>query len=191
MRIELIGKRLKRSIVFVGMMGCGKTTIGRLAAGRLGLPFADTDIEIESGERNSIVELFAEKGEAYFRAIEAEILSCLLSGPPRAISIGGGAFLSDANREVIRRRAVSVWLDADVDLLWERVKNKTERPLLRTEDPYRTLAELLEQRIPIYSSADVRVQAEHGLSKEGMVEKVVVEVSNYLTAKGLVDEDGK
>ena len=170
---------LSKSIVFVGMMGSGKTAIGRAVATRIGVPFGDTDMEVETRERMTIVSLFSEKGEAYFRDCETRALRTLLSGPVRAVSLGGGGFLSDRNRGLLRNRAVSVWLKADLDLLWSRVRHKGKRPLLKTEDPYGTLAALLEQRTPIYAQADIHVSADKRFSKDDMADNVVSELLKY------------
>lgn len=170
---------LVKSIVFVGMMGSGKTAVGRLVAQRIGVPFADTDTAVEVSERMSIASLFDEKGETYFRDCETRLLEGLLSGPSRAISIGGGGFMQERNRRIIRERARSVWLKVDADLLWSRVGHKTGRPLLRTENPYETLLALLAERTPTYETADVRVSAEEGLSKDDMADKVVAELLAY------------
>ena len=164
---------LNKSVVFVGMMGCGKTAIGRIVARLVGVPFIDTDTEIEAAERMSIVDLFRERGEEYFRRSEARALKNALDGPVRAIALGGGGFLFENNRKIIGERGLSVWLDADADLLWERTKKKATRPLLQTADPYQTLVRLLAQRTDDYRKADVRVRSEHGLSKEGMARKVI------------------
>lgn len=144
---------LKRTVVLVGMMGSGKTAIGRALAARLDVPFVDSDAAIEEAAASTIAEIFERDGEAFFRKREAEVLRRLLSGPPGIVSTGGGAFLSDANRDLIAKMGVAVWLDADLATLWERVRHKDTRPLLRTADPKGTLAALLEARRPIYKLA--------------------------------------
>ncbi|MGJ8622336.1 MAG: shikimate kinase [Yoonia sp.] len=144
---------LKRTVVLVGMMGSGKTAIGRALAARLDVPFVDSDAAIEEAAASTIAEIFERDGEAFFRKREAEVLRRLLSGPPGIVSTGGGAFLSDANRDLIAKMGVAVWLDADLATLWERVRHKDTRPLLRTADPKGTLAALLEARSPIYKLA--------------------------------------
>ena len=181
---------LTKSIVFVGMMGSGKTAIGRLVAKKMGVPFADTDSGIENSERMSISSLFDAKGENYFRERESALLLDLLSGPARAISLGGGGFMQDRNREFIRQRAKSIWLEVDVDLLWSRVGRKTGRPLLKTMDPYGTLVALLSERTPIYEMADIRVRAEEGLSKSDMADKVVAELLAYSETHALLARTG-
>ncbi len=164
---------LKKSVVFVGMMGCGKTAVGQIVARHVGVPFIDTDTEIETAERMSIVELFRSRGEAYFRHRESVALQEALDGPVRAIALGGGGFLFENNRQIIGKCGFSVWLDADADLLRERTRKKATRPLLQTGNPYQTLVDLLAQRTPDYRKADIRVKSEHGLSKEKMAEKVI------------------
>ncbi len=162
-----------KTIVLVGMMGSGKTAVGTALARMLGVPFLDSDHEIERAAQMSVAEIFARDGEPFFRDREAEVLLRLLSGPPAVVSTGGGAFLSERNRGAIAKLGVSVWLRADLELLWNRVRHKNTRPLLRTADPRQTLANLLEQRAPLYSLAQVVVDAEHGLPIEKMAQKVI------------------
>lgn len=164
--------RLKRTVALIGMMGSGKTAVGRALSAALRVPFLDSDHEIELAANASIAEIFARDGEPFFRAREAEVISRLLTGPPVILSTGGGAWLQPRNRETISAQGVAVWLKADLDLLWERVRHKSTRPLLRTDDPYATLAGLLKEREPIYELADITVEAEDGLSVTGMAEKV-------------------
>lgn len=164
---------LRRSVVLVGMMGAGKTAVGTALARHLSVPFLDADEELVRAAQMSIAEIFARDGEPFFRARETEVLGRLLSGPPAVLSTGGGAFLSEVNRRLIAERGVSVWLKADLDLLWQRVRHKTTRPLLRTANPRATLAELYAARVPIYALADIAVEAEPDLSVEAMAEKVM------------------
>lgn len=149
--------RLARTVVLVGMMGSGKSAIGRALALRLGVEFLDSDAEIETAAQAEISEIFARDGEAFFRKREAEVIDRLLSGSPVILSTGGGAFLAENNRVAIAQKGVAVWLDADIDLLWERVRHKDTRPLLHTANPRQTLADIFEQRVPIYETADMRV----------------------------------
>ncbi|NAZ36985.1 shikimate kinase [Rubellimicrobium sp. CFH 75288] len=158
--------RLRRPVVLVGMMGAGKTAVGRVLAQRLGVPFRDSDAAIEDAAQASIAEIFARDGEAFFRDREAEVLRRLLAGPPAVISTGGGAFMAERNREAIARDGVAVWLDVDLDTLWERVRHKDTRPLLRTADPRETLAALFAARVPVYRLAPVHVRSEPGFSVE-------------------------
>lgn len=157
----------------VGMMGSGKTAIGTALARRLNVPFLDSDAEIEAAANMTIAEIFARDGEAFFRAKEAQVISRLLDGRPAVLSTGGGAFLQAGNREAIARAGVSLWLRADTDLLWSRVKHKTTRPLLRTSDPYATLAELCKTRNPEYAKADLLVDANPAYSIEDMTDRVI------------------
>ena len=145
--------KLHRNIVLVGMMGSGKTAIGKALSARLSVPFRDSDEEIEIAARCSIAEIFARDGEAFFRTRETEVIQRLLTEAPGILSTGGGAFLRDENREAIAAQGVSVWLDAPLNLLWERVRHKDTRPLLRTPDPRKMLAEIFEERTPIYRTS--------------------------------------
>ncbi|MFP1644899.1 shikimate kinase [Pontitalea aquivivens] len=165
--------RLTRPVVLVGMMGSGKTAVGTALARLLGVPFLDSDEEIERAAQMTVSEIFARDGEAFFRARESEVLARLLAGVPAVVSTGGGAFMADRNRTAIAERGVSVWLKADLDLLWNRVRHKNTRPLLRTPDPKGTLARLLTDREPVYALAQVVVEAQPGLSIEDMAQKVV------------------
>ncbi|MBW6506820.1 MAG: shikimate kinase [Rhodobacteraceae bacterium] len=164
--------RLIRPVVLVGMMGAGKTAVGTQLARLLRVGFIDSDAEIERAANRSIAEIFARDGEPFFRARESEVLARLLAGPPAILSTGGGAFMSEHNRAMIAAEGVSVWLRADIALLWQRVKAKSTRPLLRTADPLGTLTALLATRAPIYGLAQVVVEAEAGLSVVGMARKV-------------------
>ncbi|SFQ52739.1 shikimate kinase [Roseivivax halotolerans] len=157
---------LTKSVVLVGMMGAGKTAVGRALAHMLRVPFRDSDAEIVAAAQMSIAEIFERDGEPFFRRRETEVLTRLLDGPPALLSTGGGAFLQDRNRALISEKGVSVWLDADLDLLWSRVRHKDTRPLLKTPDPYRTLSELFEARVPIYRKADIAVRTDPSFSIE-------------------------
>ncbi|WP_349665894.1 shikimate kinase [Phaeovulum sp. NW3] len=167
------GLRLTRPVVLVGMMGSGKTAVGTALARLLGVPFLDSDEEIERAAQMSVSEIFARDGEPFFRDRESEVLARLLAGVPAVVSTGGGAFMAERNRAAIAERGVSVWLKADLDLLWNRVRHKNTRPLLRTSDPKGTLARLLADREPVYALAQVVVEAQPGLSIEDMAHKVI------------------
>lgn len=156
--------RLRRSVVLVGMMGAGKTAVGRVLAMRLGVPFLDSDAAIEEAAQATIAEIFARDGERFFREREAEVIARLLAGPPAVLSTGGGAFMEERNRRTIAERGVALWLDADLDTLWERVRHKDTRPLLRTRDPRAALAALHEARVPVYRLAELSVRSELGYS---------------------------
>lgn len=166
------GLILHKTVVFVGMMGAGKTAVGRALATRLGVIFRDSDHEIEEAANMSIAEIFERDGEAFFRRKESQVISRLLEGRPGVLSTGGGAFMSKENRRMITELGVSVWLNADLPVLWERVRHKDTRPLLKTPDPLGTLARLYEQRVPIYAQADLAVRSEPGLSLEVMARRV-------------------
>lgn len=169
---QAMGARLKKSVVMVGMMGAGKTAVGMELARLLGVPFLDSDAEIERAANCTVAEIFARDGEAFFRQKEALVIARLLTGAPGVLSVGGGAYLWPATRALIGEKGVAVWLKADLDLLWSRVKRKDTRPLLRTPDPYRTLAELMAVREPAYAEADLVVEARPEASIEataGMV----------------------
>ncbi len=163
---------LKKTVVLVGMMGSGKTAVGGALARLLGVPFLDSDEEIVAAANMSIAEIFARDGEAFFRDRETEVITRLLENERAVLSTGGGAFLSARNREIIAAKGVSVWLRADLELLWQRVRHRTTRPLLRTENPRQTLAELFRQRTPEYARADLVVEARPEYSIEDMAQRV-------------------
>ena len=164
---------LHKPIVMVGMMGAGKSAVGRTLAQVLDVPFVDVDHEIERAAAMSIAEVFARDGEQFFRARESEVLERLLAGPPGVVSTGGGAFLAERNRAAISRMGVSVWLRADLELLWERVRHKATRPLLHTPDPKGTLTALYEARVDIYAKADLVVDAHPAYSLGDMTKQVI------------------
>lgn len=167
------GYRLNKTVVLVGMMGAGKTAVGRAVAARLGVPFLDSDAEIEAAANLSVPEIFQRDGEAFFRKRESEVIARLLRQERCILSTGGGAFLADSNREMISRDGVSLWLNADLPLLWQRVRHKESRPLLRTPNPYATLAEIYRARVPVYEKADISVTCQPSLSIEAMASRVI------------------
>ena len=171
----------KRSVVLVGMMGAGKSTIGRRLAARLRLPFLDADIEIEAAAGMSIPDIFATHGEPYFRDGEARVIARLLDGGPAVIATGGGAFMREETRIRIRDKAVSLWLKADVDTIMKRVKRRADRPLLQTEDPAATVSRLLEQREPVYQSADLTI-ASRDVPHDRIVEECIDALRGRLCA---------
>ena len=149
-----------RSIVFVGMMGSGKTAIGRLVAAALDVPFYDSDQEIVAAANMDIPEIFEKHGEPYFRAGEERVIQRLLSDGPAVLSLGGGAFMSETTRKEICEHGISVWLKADLELLMSRVLRRPgTRPLLNTPDPKATLTELKEKREPVYALSDIHVES--------------------------------
>ena len=164
---------LPKTVVMVGMMGAGKTAVGRALAQRLGVAFLDSDAEIEVAANRTVPEIFERDGEAFFRGKETQIIERLLIDKRCILSTGGGAFLSEQNRKNISAQGISVWLNADIELLWNRVRSKDTRPLLRTEDPKATLKKLYDQRVPIYSLADLTVGSAPEYSIEDMVDQVI------------------
>jgi shikimate kinase len=166
-----------RSIVLVGMMGAGKSTIGRRLAARLRLPFLDADGEIETAAGMSIPDIFETHGEAHFRDGEARVIARLLEAGPGVLATGGGAFMRTETRERIRGKAVSIWLKADADIIMRRVKRRADRPLLQTADPAATVGRLIEEREPVYQCADLTIW-----SRDVPHEKIVDECIEALHA---------
>jgi shikimate kinase len=159
-----------RSIVLVGMMGAGKSTIGRRLSARLALPFLDADVEIEAAAGMSIADIFESRGEPDFRDGEARVIVRLLDSGPAVLATGGGAFMRRETRDRIRDKAVSIWLKVDAEIIMRRVKRRSDRPLLRTADPEATVARLISEREPFYREADLTV-----LSRDVPHEKIVEE----------------
>lgn len=147
-----------RTITLVGLMGVGKSSVGRRLANALDLPFKDADVEIEAAAGRSIPDIFAEMGEPAFREGERRVITRLLENPPHVLATGGGAFMNDETRALIKERSISVWLKADLDVLVRRVSRKDSRPLLSGKDPLEVLTELAEKRYPVYAQADVTVE---------------------------------
>ena len=168
-----VGVSLRKTVVLVGMMGAGKTAIGRALSQRIGAPFKDSDAELETAAAMTIAEIFERDGEPFFRDRETEVIDRLLEGEPGVLSTGGGAFLAERNRALISEKGVSIWLDAPLDLLWARVRHKSTRPLLQTSDPRKTLSELFEARVPLYAKADLRVAARPKFSIDDMCDEVL------------------
>jgi shikimate kinase len=173
----------RRNLVLVGLMGAGKSAIGRLVAQQLGLPFIDTDTEIERVSRMTIPELFAAYGEEEFRALETRVIKRLMRSGPRVVSTGGGAFINDKSRKQIERGGLSVWLNADLEVLWERVNKRDHRPLLKTENPKQTLKDLMDKRYPIYALADITVQSRDE-RKEVIAAEVLTAVIDHIVKDG-------
>lgn len=165
--------------MLVGMMGAGKTAVGRRLAKALGWPFADADAAIETAAGASIPDIFAELGEAAFRVKERQVIARLLDQRPQVLALGGGAFMDPGTRALIRERALSVWLDSDLDVLAARTAKRRDRPLLASGDRRATLACLLEQRRPVYAEADLVVE-----SSRGPVAAVVGRVLDALASHG-------
>jgi shikimate kinase len=167
-----------RSVVLVGMMGAGKSTIGRRLSARLRLPFRDADTEIEAAAGRSIPEIFAAHGEPFFRDREARVIARLLDNGPGVLATGGGAFMREDTRSRIRGKAVSIWLKADADVIMRRVKRRADRPLLQTADPAATIGRLIEEREPVYQHADLTIW-----SRDVPHEKIVDECIDALYAR--------
>ncbi len=170
----------RRSIVLVGMMGVGKSSIGRRLGARLGVPFVDADAEIEKAAGMSIADIFARHGESSFRSGEARVIARLLDGGPQVLATGGGAVMNADTRAVIKEKGVSIWLNADSDVLMKRIsKRKNDRPMLQTADPAATLRQLLAEREPFYAQADLRVQSRE-VPHEAIVTEIVDDVAGFL-----------
>ncbi len=163
---------LQKTVVMVGMMGAGKTAVGKALATRLGVRFVDSDAELVAAANMSIAEIFARDGELFFRERESEVIARLLDAAPSVLSTGGGAFLAQRNRDMISARGVSVCLKADVDLLWSRVRQKDTRPLLQTPNPRATLEDLYNARAEIYEMADVIVESRADVAIDEMALRV-------------------
>ncbi|HYD08146.1 MAG TPA: shikimate kinase [Reyranella sp.] len=148
-----------RTVALVGLMGAGKSAIGKRLALKLGLPFVDADDEIERAAGCSISEFFERFGETEFRAGERRVISRLLAGPPHVLSTGGGAYMDPETRALMRDHAITVWLRAELEVLYDRVRKRTHRPLLRQGDPREILARLMNQRYPVYAEADIVVES--------------------------------
>ena len=164
-----------RTIVLVGIMGCGKSTVGRRLAQRLGLDFLDADSEIERAANKTITEIFAEHGEPYFRSGEERVIARLLQEGPQVLATGGGAFMSDATRDEIAAHGISIWLKAEFDTVMARVRRRSTRPLLQNPDPEGTMRALMEKRHPVYALAELTV-----LSREVPHETVVDDIMEAL-----------
>jgi shikimate kinase len=170
----------KRAIVLVGMMGAGKSTVGRRLAARLGLNFVDADAEIEAAAGMSIPEIFAEHGEPYFRDGEARVIARLLDGGACVIATGGGAWMRAETRERIRAKGISVWLKADSDVLLRRVKRRSDRPLLQTTDPAATIEKLVAERYPLYAEADLTLLSRE-VPHDRIVDECIAALAEYLS----------
>ncbi len=167
-----------RSIVLVGLMGAGKTSVGRCLAQRLDLPFADADSEIERAAGKTIPEIFADHGEEEFRSGEKRVIARLLEEGPQILATGGGAFMDEETRNNIKTQGISLWLSADLDLLYKRVKKRSNRPLLAQGDVKETLQKLIDVRYPVYAQADVEVA-----SRDVPHQKIVSTIIQELKAK--------
>jgi shikimate kinase len=168
----------RRSVVLVGMMGAGKSSIGRRLAARLGIPFVDADAEIEKAAQMTIPDIFAVRGEAEFRAGEARVIARLLDGGPQVLATGGGAFMHPDTRALVASKGIAVWLKAEFEVLMKRIRRRHDRPLLKTDDPAATLRRLIEERYPVYGLADITVQ-----SRDVLHDKIVEEIVSAIAGR--------
>lgn len=176
---RLVGALGARSIVLVGIMGCGKSTVGKRLAQRLGLEFIDADTEIERAANMTVAEIFAEHGEPYFRSGEERVIARLLREGPQVLATGGGAFMSEATRAEIAERGLSIWLKADFDTVMARVRRRSTRPLLQNPDPEGTMRKLMADREPVYAKAALTVVSRE-VPHEAVVDEIVVTLADYL-----------
>ena len=179
-RAEHLAERLAgKPLVLVGMMGAGKTTVGRRLASRLNRHFLDSDEEIEKAAQMTIPEIFAQRGEPEFRAGETRVIARVLKDRDIVLATGGGAFVNEETRAQVRQGAISVWLKADSNILFERVSRRSNRPLLKTANPRATLEKLIEERYPIYAEADITVLS-RDVPQDVVASDVIEAVLSYL-----------
>lgn len=190
-RLKAIKEALgKKSIVLIGLMGAGKTAIGRRVATRLGLKFVDADTEIEKAAGKNISEIFADHGEAYFRNGERRVIARLLGEGPQVLATGGGAYMDQSTRELISEVGVSIWLKGDLKILMERVLRRDHRPLLKTENPKAVMQRLMDERYPVYASADITVSS-RDVPHEVIVAEIVEALQNHLHESGQEQQQPK
>jgi shikimate kinase len=168
-----------RTLVMVGMMGAGTSSIGRRLANRLGMPFVDADSEIELAANTSIEEIFEQHGEAYFRDGERRVIRRLLDGDAKVMATGGGAFIQPDTRASIQQSAISIWLKADRDLLLARVKRRSNRPLLKTGNPEETIEQLIAERYPVYAEAAIHIQS-RDVAHDVVIDDILTALADYL-----------
>ncbi len=176
--------KIDKPIVLIGMMGAGKSAIGRMISHKLNLDFKDADHEIELAANLTIPEIFEKYGEDHFREGEQRVIKRLLGSGIHILATGGGAFMNENTRKTIAENAISVWFNAEFDILWERVSRKTHRPLLHTADPQGTLKNLIDVRYPVYAEADIIVECDD-VSKEDMRDRVIDALIEYQMGRGL------
>ena len=169
-----------RSLVLVGMMGAGKSSVGRKLAARLVLPFVDADTEIEAAAGMTIPEIFEVRGEPEFRSGEARVIARLLDGGAGVLATGGGAYMNAETRKLIGQKGVSIWLKAEFDILMRRIRRRTDRPLLHTADPDTTLKRLIDERYPVYALADLTIES-RDVSHEVIVDEVIAALAGHLS----------
>jgi len=190
-RLLAIRKALgPRSVVLIGLMGAGKTAVGRRLANRLDLPFIDADSEIEEAAGASISEIFAEHGEAYFRQGERKVIARLLENGPQVLATGGGAYMNPDTRANIKAHGLSVWLKADIKVLMKRVGRRDNRPLLAAGDPEKVMKKLMEERYPIYAEADVTVES-RDVPHDVIVGAVIDALADKLGYSANADSEGR
>ncbi len=165
-------------IVLVGLMGAGKTSVGKRLAQRLGAPFVDADDEIARAAGRSVSEIFEDFGEAAFRDGERKVIARLMQGPPGVLATGGGAWMDPQTRAVVRDKGLSIWLHADLDVLMERVLRRNTRPLLQQASPRRIMQDLIAARCPVYASADIHINSGKG-SHEQTLDKIMTALADY------------
>jgi len=181
----IVAALAQRSIVLIGMMGAGKSSVGRRLATRLAIPFVDADAKIEEAAQMTIPEIFETYGETEFRSAEARVITRLLEGGPQVLATGGGAFMHPETRAVVRDKGISFWLNAEFDVLLRRVKRRTDRPLLKTDDPAATLKRLMAERHPTYAQADVTIHS-RDVPHEKVVDEILTALARHL---GLANQD--
>ena len=162
------GRRLERTVALVGMMGVGKSTVGKKLAESLGSPFVDSDDEIVRAAGLSVQEIFQRHGESEFRRGERRVIERLLNGPPIVLATGGGAYMDPDTRALLKEKATTIWLRANLDLIWKRVNRRDTRPLLKQENPKQVLADLLALRTPIYAEADIAIDSGDGPASDAV-----------------------
>ncbi|MFY0612517.1 MAG: shikimate kinase [Hyphomicrobiaceae bacterium] len=177
MAAKLADRLGDRSIVLVGLMGCGKSSVGRRLAVKLGLPFVDADTEIEQAAGKTIPEIFTDYGEEHFRDREHLVIARLLRGGPQVLATGGGAYMRTDTREAIGEAGIAVWLRAELDVLMRRVMRRDDRPMLKSADPEATMRQLMDVRYPIYAKADLTVES-RDVTHDVVVNEIVAALKN-------------
>jgi shikimate kinase len=175
-----------RTLVMVGMMGAGKSSVGRRLAARLGMPFVDADAEIEKAANATISEIFERHGEAYFRDGERRVIQRLLEGGAKVLATGGGAFVNPETRAAIKAHAISIWLKADRDVLMSRVRRRSNRPLLKTADPEAVMQRLIEERYPLYAEATIHIQSRE-VAHEVVIDDILTALAGYLEQEAVAE----
>ena len=179
----------RRTVVLVGMMGAGKSSVGRRLAARIGIPFVDADVEIEKAAGMAISEIFTAHGEPYFRAGETRVIARLLESGPQVLATGGGAFMNADTRTAVRAKGISVWLRATLEVLNRRIKRRGDRPLLKNTDPSDTLRRLLEERDPVYAEADLTVES-RDVPHETIVDEILEGLRGRLAPSDAAPQEG-